>query len=183
MHVKMAYNKMSLQFSREFNHAQNQATNANRSPLFNMKRALNIAKDSRNESSIAKLQVTNQAQVNSLARFGSHAKFLTNNLAAIDFTSRSAGIINTAKYGGNWHKEMFVESSGFVAGGLTGINVAKVGMGFARTLPMVAMLTPMGVVILIGVGLAVAGASVYMDKAGKSVAAEYYDDIMKWITN
>ena len=66
-----------------------------------MKRALNIAKDSRNESSIAKLPVTNQAQVNSLARFGSHAKFLTNNLAAIDFTSRSAGIINTAKYEGN----------------------------------------------------------------------------------
>ncbi|GAA6172195.1 hypothetical protein NBRC116592_18650 [Colwellia sp. KU-HH00111] len=183
MHVKMAYNKMSLQFSREFNHAQNQATNANRSPLFNMKRALNIAKDSRNESSIAKLQVTNQAQVNSLARFGSHAKFLTNNLAAIDFTSRSAGIINTAKYGGNWHKEMFVESSGFAAGGGMGILASRVGFGLVSALPMVAALTPMGLVILVGVGLTVASMSILTDSGSKELAESYYDSIMKWLLN
>lgn len=147
MQVKMAYNKMMLRFSSEFNHAKNQTINANRSPLFNMKRALNIAKDSRSERSIAKLQVTNQAQVNSLARFGSHAKFLTNNLAAIDFTSRGAGIINTAKYEGNWHKKMFVESLSFAASTRGATIVGQIGMGLVRTLPMVVALTPLGIVI------------------------------------
>ncbi len=146
-----------------------------------MKRALNIAKDSRNESSIAKLQVTNQAQVNSLARFGSHAKFLTNNLAAIDFTSRSAGIINTAKYGGNWHKEMFVESLSFAASTRGATFVGQVGMGLVRTLPMVVALTPLGVVILIGVGLVTAGSAIAINNWAKNNGENWYDDIMKWI--
>lgn len=181
MHVKMAYNKMSLQFSSEFNNAQSQTINANRSPLFNVNRGLGIARDSRSERSIAKLQVTNQAQVNSLARFGSHAKFLTNNLAAIDFTSRGAGIITTAKYGGNWHKEMFVESLSFAASARGATLVGQIGMGLVRTLPMVIALTPAGVVILIGVALVTAGSAIAINNWAKSNGGNWYDDIMNWM--
>jgi hypothetical protein len=181
MHVEMNYKKMTLQFNREYNTAKSLSKNANRSPLFNVNRGLGIAKDSRSERSIAKLQVTNQAQVNSLARFGSHAKFLTNNLAAIDFTSRSAGIITTAKNEGNWHKEMFIESSGYAAAGGMGILTSRVGFGIVRTLPMVAALTPMGLVILVGVGLTVAGISILTDIGSKELAESYYDSIMKWL--
>ena len=181
MYAKMAYNKMTLSFSREFNTAKSIATHANRSPLFNVNRALGIARDSRSERSIAKLQVTSQAQVNSLARFGSHAKFLTNNLAAIDFTSRGAGIITTAGNRGNWHKEMFVESLSFAASTRGATIVGQIGMGLVRTLPMVIALTPAGIVILIGVGLVTAGTAIAINNWAKSNGGNWYDDIMNWI--
>lgn len=181
MHVEMNYKKMTLQFHREYNTAKSLSKNTNRSPLFNVDRGLGIAKNSRSERSIAKLHVTNQAQVNSLARFGSHAKFLTNNLAAIDFTSRSAGIITTAKNEGDWHKEMFIESLSFAASTRGATFVGQVGMGLVRTLPMVVALTPLGIVLLIGVGLVTTGSAIAINNWAKSNGENWYDDIISWI--
>ena len=73
-------------------------------------RATSIAQSSRG-THLAKLNITSQIQANNLVKFGQHAKVLGNGLAAIDFTSRAAGVIKTAGDGGDWERELFIQST------------------------------------------------------------------------
>ncbi|WDE08290.1 hypothetical protein SG34_018355 [Thalassomonas viridans] len=97
----------------------------------------------------------------------------------MDFTSR---IGNTRIAGGNWHKQLFIESSGFAASAATGTLVLNTG-SYALGLLMVA--TPMG-----WIGLVIGGALVVGAAAGTSIATNYavtsyfdelYGTIMNWI--
>jgi hypothetical protein len=171
-----AFQNLQIRFGYELN-AINAGIKARRgTPLSSATRATNIARSSRN---IAKLDVTSQAQAHNLVKFTQHAKFLGNGLAVIDFTSRVGSIHNEYKAGGEWERELFVESSSFAFSAVAGSLAVKAGLG----LLMVA--TPVGWVGLIVGGVAVAGtaAAVSMGVNGlvKENSGSWYDSIMKAI--
>ena len=96
-------------------------------------------------------------------------------------------IHDSYKAGGNWYREMFVESSSFAASAITGILVAGGGSAIVEAaLAASVIATPAGWVLAI-VGLSVAAAaaatSIYFDKAVKENGGHWYDSIMKWMNS
>lgn len=140
-------------------------------------RSTNIARSSRN---VAKLNITSQIQAHNLVKFTQHAKFLGNGLAVIDFTSRVGNVHTSYKSGGEWERDLFIESSSFALS--AGIGIAAVNVGTAA-LGLVIAATPIGWVGLIIGGVAIAGtaaaASVGVNSAVQENAGSWYDSIMK----
>ncbi len=172
-----AFQSLQFRFKHELN-AINAGIKARRgTPLSSATRATNIARSSRN---VAKLNVTSQAQAHNLVKFTKHAKTLGSGLAIIDFTSRVGSVHNEYKAGGEWERELFIESSSFAVSAIAGSLAVKAGLGFL----MVA--TPVGWVGLIVGGVAVAGAaaatSMATNYAVKNDAGGLYDSIMSWIS-
>lgn len=179
--VHTAFNKMQIKFGNELKVITNKNKARRGTPLTNVKRATNIAESSRNT---VKLNVTSQVQANNLVKFTNHAKFLGNGLAVINFAGKTGNVHNSYQAGGHWEKELFIESSSFAASALTGTAVVNAG-GAALMFLMVA--TPIGWVGLIIGGIAVAGtaavASIGMNNAVKNNSGEWYDLIMKGISD
>ena len=172
-----AFQNLQINFKHELN-SINAGVKARRgTPLSSATRATNIARSSRN---VAKLDVASQAQAHNLVKFTQHAKFLGNGLAVIDFTSRVGNIHNEYQAGGEWERELFIESSSFAASAVAGTIAVKAGLAIL----MVA--TPVGWVGLIAGGVAVAGAaaatSMATNYAVKKDAGGLYDSIMRWIS-
>lgn len=92
--------------------------------LGNPTRGTNIARSSR---TVAKLNITSKVQASQLVRYGKYTKFLGNGLAVIDFGSRVGNIHNSYKAGGNWERDMFIESSSFAVSAGAGLATLKVG--------------------------------------------------------
>lgn len=171
-----AFDKMQQGFHHELR-AVTAATKARRgTALTSSRRATDIARSSRN---VAKLNVTSQVQASNLVKFSQYTKFLGNGLAVIDFGSRIGNIHNSYKAGGNWEREMFIESSSFAASAITGTAVVNAGIA-ALSFMMVA--TPVGWVGLIIGGVAVVGAaataSYGMNSAMMDNSGDWYDSIM-----
>lgn len=172
-----AFQNLQIRFKHELN-AINAGIKAKRgTPLSSSTRATNIAQSSRN---VTKLNVASQIEVNNLVKFTRHAKFLGNGLAVIDFTSRIGNVHNSYQAGGNWERDLFVESSSFVASALTGTAVVNAG---AAALGFLVVATPIGWVGLVVGGVVVAGAaaagSIAMNSAVKDNSGGWYDSIMK----
>src|SRR5690606_1716377 len=148
-------------------------------PLTSGHRGTNIADSSR---SIVKLDVTSQVQANNLVRFTQHARVLGNGLAIIEFSSGIGNIETTYKSGGNWERELFIESSSFAASAITATAAVNAG-GAALGFLMIA--TPIGWVGLIVGGVVVAGvaatASIGMNKAIKNNSGRWYDSLMNFL--
>jgi hypothetical protein len=89
-----------------------------------------------------------------LVRFAGYTKFLGNGLAVIDFGSRAGHVHNTYQEGGDWERELFVESSRFFASAMAGGGVAKAG---AFGLGLIMLSTPVGWVGLVVGGLVIVG--------------------------
>ncbi|WP_281555873.1 hypothetical protein [Thalassomonas sp. RHCl1] len=179
--VDFAYKEMQTKFHHEMNSITAQVKSRRGTALSNLDRGKNIARSSRN---VIKLNVTNQAQASELVQFAKYSKFLGNGLAVIDFTSRVGNIHNTHKTGGNWHRQMFIESSGFALSAVAGTLAIN---GGSSALSLLMMATPIG-----WVGLVIGGALVVGAAAGASMGANYivtqdagsiYDTIMEWVTS
>lgn len=173
-----AFQNLQIRFRNELS-TINAGVNSRRgTPLSSPTRATNIARSSRH---VAKLNVMNQVQANDLVKFTQHAKFLGNGLAVIDFTSRVGNIHNEYQSGGEWERELFIESSSFAASAIAGTLTVNAGLG------LLLVATPVGWVGLIVGGLAVAGAaaatSMATNYAIKKDAGGLYDSIMKWISS
>lgn len=175
----MAFDKMQNQFRNELKIVNAQVRARRGTPLTSAERGTNIARSSRNA---AKLNVTSQVQANNLVKFSQHAKFLGNGLAVIDFGGRVGSVHNSFQAGGNWERDLFIESSSFATSAVAGtvaVNVGSAALGFL----MVA--TPIGWVGLVVGGLVVAGtaAAVSMGVNGyvKDNAGYKYDEIMAWL--
>lgn len=171
-----AFEKLQIQFQHELK-AVNAGIKSNRgTPLTSATRATNIARSSRNT---VKLNVTSQAQAHNLVKFTKHANYLGNGLALIDFTSRAASIRNEYKAGGNWERELFIESSSFALSASAGIAAVNIG---TAALTFVVAATPVGWVGLVVGGVIVAGTaaatSMGVNSAVKDNAGSWYDFIM-----
>lgn len=175
-----AFQKMQSQFRNELNMVTAQVKSRRGTPLTNPNRATNIARSSR---SAAKLNVMNQMQANNLVKFSQYTKVMGNGLALIDFGSRVGNIQQSYQEGGNWERDLFIESSSFVAS--AGAGVLAVNAGTAA-LSLLVVATPVGWVGLIVGGLVVAGAaagaSMTMNKIVSDKSGGFYDDIMQWMS-
>ena len=178
--VIRAFEKMQIGFKHELQSVSAGIKASQKgTPLTNVNRGVNIARSSR---TAVKLNITNQAQASQLARFGSQAKLLGNGLAIIDFGSRIGNIKNSYDAGGNWERDLFIESSSFALSAATG--VAAINFGSAA-LSFLLVATPVGWVGLIVGGIAVAGvaagASIWVNDKTKKNSGSLYDDIMSWL--
>lgn len=175
--AQQAFQKMQQQFKLELNSVTSQVKSGHGIPLTNVNRATNIARSSRN---VAKLNITSQVQATKLVKFSQQAKFLGNGLAIIDFTSRVGTIHNSYNAGGDWERDLFIESSSFASSAIAGTLAVNAGLAIL----MIA--TPVGWVGLIVGGLAVAGVaaatSIGMNSYVKENSGDLYDDIMSWIS-
>jgi len=171
--VSTAFEHMQKYFQRELSMTAGlQRASRKGTPLRNRTRALNIARSSR---SIKKLELVSTLQAGKLARFSKYGKALGTGVVAIDFASRIGNVQTTYKADGNWERELFVESSSFVASVWAGGAAAYAG-GAALTFLTVA--TPVGWVGLIVV---VAAASMGANYIVKEESGGVYDSIMEWI--
>lgn len=172
-----AFQNMQIRFKHELSAINAGVSSRRGTPLSNPTRATNIARSSRN---VAKLNISSQVQANNLVKFTQHAKLLGNGLAVIDFTSRVGNIHNEYQSGGEWERELFIESSSFAASAIAGTLTVNAGLG----LLMVA--TPVGWIGLIVGGVAIAGAaaatSMATNYAIKKDAGGLYDSIMNWVS-
>jgi hypothetical protein len=175
-----AFQKMQFQFRNELRVVSGRVKARRGTPLTNADRATNIAKSSRN---VAKLNVTSQIQVNNLVKLSKQAKFLGNGLAVIDFGSRVGNTHSSYQAGGNWERDMFIESSSFALSAGSGIIAVNVG---TAALGILLVATPIGWVGLIVGGIAVAGTAAAVSMGVNSYTKEnsgsVYDSVMKWIS-
>lgn len=175
--AKVAFDKMQNSFKQEVKVVTNQVKSSRGTPMTSFKRGTDIARSSR---SIAKLDLVNPVQADNIVKFTKQAKFLGNGLAVIDFGSRIGNINNSYKAGGNWEREMFIESSSFATSAIAGTAAVNVG---GAVLGFLVVATPIGWVGLIIGGIAVAGVaattSIVTNQAIKENAGGVYDYIMK----
>jgi len=174
--VDLAYKELQTRFHYELESVTVQVKSRRGTPLSNVERGKNIARSSRN---VAKLDVTSQVQASELVQLAKYTKLLGNGLAVIDFTGRVGNIQNSHRAGGNWHRQLFIESSSFVASAAFGTAVINAG-SYGLSLLMVA--TPIGWVGLVLGGAfvvgAAAGASIGANLALQENSGDWYDSIM-----
>ena len=171
-----AYTKMQHAFKHELSAVTANVKSRKGTPLTRLDRGLNIARSSRN---IARLNIASTVQAHNLMKFSSYAKHLGNGLAVIDFGSRIGYVHTEYKAGGNWERELFIESSSFAASAATGTIAVKAGLAF------LAVATPAGWVGLVVAGTAIAAAaataSMTVNDYTKKQGGKWYDRIMAWL--
>ncbi|WP_281561171.1 hypothetical protein [Thalassomonas sp. RHCl1] len=177
--VNHAYKELQTKFQYEMESVTAQVKSRRGTALSNIERGKNIARSSRN---VTKLDVTSQAQASELVQLTKYTKFLGNGLAVIDFTSRVGNIQNTHRAGGNWHRQLFIESSAFTISAIAGTVTINAGV---HGLSLLLAATPIGWVGLVIGGAfvvgAAAGASMYGNYKLTNNSGKYYDEIMAWI--
>lgn len=173
--IRNAFQRMQQRFSHELATVSEKIPYKKHkgTPLTHPERAINIARSSRKAT---KLNVVSQAQAHNLVKFSKYGRYLGSGLVVVDFASRAGNIHNSYQGGGNWERDLFIESSSFTLSSIAGILSVKAGLSFL----MVA--TPAGWVGLIIGGAIVAGAaaaSISMDQYSKKNSALWYDAIME----
>jgi len=153
--------------------------NSRGTAMSNPARATNIARSSRNNH-LAKLNVSSQIQASNLVKFGQHAKVLGNGLAAIDFTNRASGVIQTAQYGGDWERELFKESASFAASAYFGSVATSATIGLFLMATPVGWVAVLATVAAVGVGI---GTATVTNKIVKSFDDQAYDWIITKIAS
>ncbi|MGH1485993.1 MAG: hypothetical protein ACRBCI_07195 [Cellvibrionaceae bacterium] len=175
--VQQAFNSMQSKFHHELKGINNISRARRGTPLSSSRRGINIARSSRNAT---KLHISNTVQATNLVKFSQHTKILGNGLAVIDFGSRIGNVHNAYKAGGNWERDLFIESSSFAASAYTGVVAANAG---AAALGFLMVATPIGWVGLIVAGVVIAGttagASIAVNNYVKDNAGSRYDQLMK----
>lgn len=175
-HAQAAFEEMQGKFRLELAAVRAKVRASRGLPLTNPQRAINIATSSR---TAAKLNVSSQAEAQNLVRFSRYARLLGSGLAVIDFGTRAGRIHTEYQTGGDWEREMFVESTSFALSASAGTLTAKAG---TAGLGFLVMATPVGWVgLLIGgavVATATAGVTIATNQAIRGEAGSWYDSIM-----
>lgn len=120
------------------------------------------------------INVASTTQAVQISRMATGISYTGKGLIALDAGIRINGVHNTYKQGGNWQREAAIQATGFGAGGATGLFV---GSKVVAGLTAIGLgLTPVGWIVIIGIGLAAGfGAAYAMDSGGKKLAATIWD--------
>lgn len=172
---------MNREFRFELNIIKAQMRARRGTPLTRFERGINIARSSRH---VARLDITSEVQATNLAKFTRYAKFLGNGITAIDFGSRTGDVYNSYQSGGNWERELFVESTSFALSTGAGTLAAYAGDAALTFLLAATPVGWVGLVVIVG-GLAVAGVaaatSIGATNYLENNSGSWYDAIMEWI--
>ena len=171
-----AFQRMQMRFRHELNVVNASVKSKKGTPLTSFTRGANIASSSRN---VAKLKVADQIQAHNLVKFSQYAKFLGNGLAVIDFGTRVGNVHNSYKAGGEWERDLFIESSSFATSVIAGSLAVKSGLS------LLVFATPFGWAGLVIGGVVIAGVaaatSIGTNQLTKERSGGWYDDIMSSI--
>src|SRR5690625_199728 len=138
--------------------------------LNNADRGITLAKHHRS----SKLIIDNVAEVQRLDRLARSIRYAGNGLIALDAGLRVRNVHESYQRNENWQRQFALEATGFGGAGIFGIAAAQ---GTVATLSAIGLgLTPVGWVVVIGVGIA-AGitASSAGDSIGKKLASILFD--------
>lgn len=120
------------------------------------------------------INVASTTQALQISRLSSGIAYTGKGLIALDAGIRINGVHNTYKQGGNWKREALVQTTGIGAGTAAGLFVG--GKVVAGLTAIGLGLTPVGWVVIIGVGLAAGfGAAYGVDLLAQNRAAYVYD--------
>ncbi|QIL90244.1 hypothetical protein GNX18_11125 [Microbulbifer sp. SH-1] len=167
-----AFMRMQRTFNAELNNVTSHIRSRRGSPLTSAERGTNIASSNRNA---AKLQFSSEIEAHKLVRFSQYTKLLGNGLAVVDFGVRAGKIHSSYKAGGDWERDLFIESSRFAASAGAGVIAAKAGIAIFM------FATPVGWAAVIAGGLLIAGTavvSIAADRHFEKNGELYYDNIM-----
>jgi hypothetical protein len=120
------------------------------------------------------INVASTTQALQISRMATGISYTGRGLIALDAGIRINGVHNTYKQGGNWQREAAIQTTGFGAGSAAGLITGKaVVMGLTA---IGLGLTPVGWVVLIGIGITAGfGAAYFADNLGKDFAAKAWD--------
>ena len=174
--VMTAFQSMQTRFRHELNVVNAGVKSKKGTPLTSVTRGSNIARSSRN---VARLDVSSRVQAHNLVKFTRYAKVLGNGLALIDLGSRAVSVHNTFKEGGEWERDLFIESNSFALSAIAGSLAVNAGLS------LLVFATPFGWVGLIIGGVAVAGVaagvSMGTNSAIKQSSGAWYDELMSLV--
>ena len=124
------------------------------------------------------INVASNTQALQISRLASSVSYTGKGLIALDAGIRINGVHNTYKNGGNWQREAAIQTAGFGAGTAAGLAIGK---GVIAGLTMIGLgLTPVGWVVLIGVGVSAGfGAAYISDGIAQKGASWLYDKSAK----
>ncbi len=169
--VRATYAELQLQYHAELNKlASPGSLGKNRgNALASAERGINLA-----QRRGRGINVASTTQALQISRLSSGIAYTGKGLIALDAGIRINGVHNTYKQGGDWQREAVIQTTGFGAGGAAGLITGKavvmgltaVGLG----------LTPVGWVVLIGIGISAGfGAAYFADGFGRDIAAKVWD--------
>jgi hypothetical protein len=133
-----AFQYLQKGFQREIEIVKSSMRRSKSLALTRDSRGLNIA---RNNRRIAKLRISDEVEATRLVCFGRYGRYPGNGLAVIDFGSRVSHVHDSCKAGGDWYREMFIESTSIAASATIGTIAANVG---ASALGLIAVAAPVG---------------------------------------
>jgi hypothetical protein len=169
--VRATYAELQLQYHAELNKlASPGSLGKNRgNALSSAERGINLA-----QRRGRGINVANNAQALQLSSLAKGVSYAGKGMVVLDAGIRINGVHNTYKQGGNWQREAAIQTTAFGAAGAVGAGTGKlVVMGLTA---IGLGLTPVGWVVIIGVGLTAAfGAAYVTDKIAQDKAAYVYD--------
>lgn len=120
------------------------------------------------------INVASNAQAIQIANLAKGVSYMGKGFVGLDAGIRIHGVHNTYKQGGNWQREASIQATGFGFGGAAGMVTGKAVVAGLTTLGL--GLTPVGWVVLIGIGVAAGfGAAYTVDGASKRFTASLWD--------
>ena len=119
------------------------------------------------------INVASNAQAIQIANLAKGVSYMGKGFVGLDAGIRIHGVHNTYKQGGNWQREAAIQATGFGFGGAAGLATGKAVVAGLTTLGL--GLTPVGWVVLIGIGLAAGFAAYTVDNASKNFTASLWD--------
>lgn len=171
-----AFLKMQRTFNAELNTVTSHIRSRRGTPLTSAQRGTNIAGSSRNA---VRLELSSEIEAHRLVKFSQYTSLLGNGLAVVDFGVRAGKVHSSYKAGGDWERDLFIESSRFAASAAAGVIAAKAGIAIFM------FATPVGWAAVIAGGLLIAGAaavSIAADRHFEKNGELYYDNIMNTLS-
>lgn len=179
--VKLAHAELNAMFKHQLErYAAVHKSSKMQSVLSDVNKGINIARDGKDMRGSSKgslrtaqsLSITNSKQVSTLSNYAKHARLGGSALIVVDAGLRVNKVRSARAKGQDANRVAITEGAGFVASTTAGILTAKLTVGLGIALSV----TPLGLVVLIGIGLT-AGyiASTAMDNTAKQLAGNGYD--------
>lgn len=169
--ARVAYDQLQLKYHAELNKAASPGSlGKNRgNALASADRGITLA-----QRRGRGINVASNAQAIQISRLATGVSYAGKGLIVLDAGIRISGVHNTYKQGGNWQREAAIQATGFGFGGASGLAAGNLVVAGLTTIGL--GLTPVGWVVLIGIGVAVGfGAAYTMDNVGKTIARGIFD--------